>query len=107
MQPAQARLPPIFVEEVSVRAEDSVTPADGLARGAYVCLGVRDTGSGMDEETVRRAVDPFFSTKELGKGTGLGLSMIHGLAVQLYGALKLISTLGGGHVGRTLASGDH
>ena len=81
---------------ISVRAEESVVPSEGLPLGAYVCLSVRDTGSGMDEETVRRAVDPFFSTKELGKGTGLGLSMIHGLAVQLNGALTLTSTLGEG-----------
>ena len=45
----------------------------------------------MSAETLARAVDPFFSTKEVGKGTGLGLSMVHGLAVQLKGALRISS----------------
>ena len=45
----------------------------------------------MDAETLRRATEPFFSTKELGKGTGLGLSMIHGLAVQLNGAVARVT----------------
>jgi PAS domain S-box-containing protein len=66
------------------------------ASGDYVVLTVADTGHGMDKETLEKAIDPFFSTKELGKGTGLGLSMIHGLAVQLNGALKLHSTVGVG-----------
>ena len=47
-------------------------------------------------ETLKRAIEPFFSTKEIGKGTGLGLSMIHGLALQLKGALRLSSDLGHG-----------
>ncbi|SCX08186.1 hybrid sensor histidine kinase/response regulator [Agrobacterium rosae] len=67
-----------------------------LAAGDYVVLSVTDTGTGMDAETLKKAIDPFFSTKELGKGTGLGLSMIHGLALQLKGALVLQSTLGKG-----------
>jgi CheY-like chemotaxis protein len=50
----------------------------------------------MDAETLKRAIEPFFSTKELGKGTGLGLSMTHGLAKQLNGALQLESCVGNG-----------
>jgi PAS domain S-box-containing protein len=69
---------------------------DGLATGAYVRLSVLDEGCGMDPETLKRAIDPFFSTKEPGKGTGLGLSMVHGLAVQLNGALRLNSDVGKG-----------
>lgn len=67
-----------------------------LAPGSYVVLSVTDHGNGMSEETLKKAVEPFFSTKELGKGTGLGLSMIHGLALQLKGHLKLASELGKG-----------
>jgi CheY-like chemotaxis protein len=48
----------------------------------------------MDEETVARAIEPFFSTKGIGKGTGLGLSMAHGLASQLGGALHISSRPG-------------
>jgi len=67
-----------------------------LAEGRYVRLIVSDTGSGMDGDTLQRAIEPFFSTKEVGKGTGLGLSMIHGLALQLKGALRLFSEPGQG-----------
>jgi signal transduction histidine kinase len=67
-----------------------------LAAGRYVRLVVSDTGDGMDDQTLRRAIEPFFSTKEVGKGTGLGLSMIHGLALQLKGALRLFSETGRG-----------
>ena len=70
--------------------------APDLKAGRYVRLSVVDNGAGMDEETLQRAIEPFFSTKELGKGTGLGLSMIHGLAVQLNGVLRLGSTPGKG-----------
>jgi signal transduction histidine kinase/CheY-like chemotaxis protein len=69
---------------------------DNLPEGEFVRIWVSDTGVGMDEETLQRAIDPFFSTKELGKGTGLGLSMAHGLAVQLQGALRLTSAVGQG-----------
>ncbi len=67
-----------------------------LLPGAYVRVSVIDTGSGMDEATLARAVEPFYSTKEQGKGTGLGLSMVHGLAAQLGGAFVLTSTPGAG-----------
>lgn len=69
-----------------------------LKRGDYVRICVADTGIGMDEATLARAVEPFFSTKGVGQGTGLGLSMVHGLASQLGGALTLSSKLGEGVV---------
>lgn len=50
----------------------------------------------MDEETLQRAIEPFFSTKGIGRGTGLGLSMVHGLASQLGGALSIQSRPGFG-----------
>jgi PAS domain S-box-containing protein len=65
-----------------------------LIPGAYVLLSVADTGIGMEESTLARAVEPFFSTKGVGKGTGLGLSMVHGLASQLGGALTISSKRG-------------
>jgi signal transduction histidine kinase/DNA-binding response OmpR family regulator len=68
----------------------------GLGPGRYLKLSVADTGSGMSPEILKRAIEPFFSTKQVGKGTGLGLSMVHGLAVQLGGTLQLTSTVGKG-----------
>jgi CheY-like chemotaxis protein len=62
-----------------------------LRPGSYLRLSVADTGVGMDEATVARAIEPFFSTKGVGQGTGLGLSMVHGLASQLGGALTIKS----------------
>ncbi len=78
--------------------EEPVRPGhrSGLPTARYLRLSVADTGVGMDEAVLARAVDPFFSTKGVGKGTGLGLSMVHGLALQLGGALKIQSRLGVG-----------
>ena len=81
---------------VGLRRDQLEKATSDLAAGDYVVLSVTDTGHGMDQDTLKKAVDPFFSTKELGKGTGLGLSMIHGLALQLKGALVLKSELGRG-----------
>ncbi|WP_313535079.1 response regulator [Sphingomonas sp.] len=70
--------------------------ASKLNPGAYIRISVIDTGAGMDEVTLAKAVEPFFSTKDVGKGTGLGLSMVHGLAAQLGGAFELQSSVGQG-----------
>ena len=67
-----------------------------LQPGRYVVLSVKDTGEGMDAETLAKAVEPFFSTKGVGKGTGLGLSMVFGLAEQSGGRLRLESVLSRG-----------
>ncbi len=67
-----------------------------LPPGEYVTLAVRDTGTGMSAQTIARAIEPFYTTKEVGKGTGLGLSMVHGLAAQLGGAMHIASTPGAG-----------
>jgi PAS domain S-box-containing protein len=68
---------------------------EGL-KGDFLVVAVTDSGIGMSVKTLESAIEPFFSTKELGKGTGLGLSMVHGLAMQLGGKLKLISAVGQG-----------
>jgi signal transduction histidine kinase len=84
---------------LTVAAEPAVVGPGGTANlkpGAYVRLSVIDTGEGMDEATLAKAIEPFFSTKEIGKGTGLGLSMVHGLAAQLGGAFTITSTPGKG-----------
>jgi len=82
---------------VTARAESrNENPLSILKPGHYVCISVTDSGIGMDEETLSKAVEPFFTTKGVGKGTGLGLSMVHGFAVQSGGALKLRSDRGSG-----------
>jgi signal transduction histidine kinase/DNA-binding response OmpR family regulator len=82
---------------IDIRVAEYQTCGDlALRSGHYLKLSVIDTGTGMSPETLKRAIEPFFSSKPLGKGTGLGLSMVHGLAVQLGGALQLTSTLGKG-----------
>jgi signal transduction histidine kinase len=77
-------------------AEYQASGDPALKSGRYLKLSVIDTGKGMTPEILKRAIEPFFSSKPLGKGTGLGLSMVHGLAVQLGGALQLSSTVGKG-----------
>jgi signal transduction histidine kinase len=66
----------------------------GLQPGEYVCIVERDTGHGMDEATLKRATEPFFTTKGAGRGTGLGLSMVDGLVAQSGGAMRITSQLG-------------
>ncbi len=68
----------------------------GLLPGDYARISIRDTGIGMDAQTLRMATEPFYSTKEVGKGTGLGLSMVHGLAAQSNGGLHITSKKGAG-----------
>ncbi len=82
---------------IRIKASEEMVP-DGstLPAGHYVRVAVADEGEGMDEETLKQAATPFFTTKGVGKGTGLGLSMVQGLAGQSGGRLVLKSRLGEG-----------
>jgi PAS domain S-box-containing protein len=81
----------------------------GVQPGTYVSVMVKDSGMGMSPDVRERAIEPFFTTKEVGKGTGLGLSQVFGFAAQSGGALQIESELGLGTQIRILlptASGD-
>jgi len=80
----------VIVDDVDASQSDGVKP------GHYVRLVVQDAGVGMDEATLNRAIEPFFTTKGQGEGTGLGLSMVHGLAAQSGGGFKIRSSVGNG-----------
>ena len=67
-----------------------------LAPGRYVEVSVSDSGTGMDEATLRRAMEPFFTTKPVGKGTGLGLAQIYGSMRQIGGGVRIESAPGQG-----------
>ncbi len=81
---------------IKAKIGDEKQLPEELTPGSYVNLSLTDTGVGMDADTLRRAAEPFFSTKRGGKGLGLGLSMVHGLALQSGGAMQIVSRLGEG-----------
>jgi PAS domain S-box-containing protein len=81
---------------VSAHPERIGVKSGDLAAGDYVRIRIVDTGVGMDKATLKKAVEPFFTTKGVGKGTGLGLSMVQGLALQSGGTLRLQSEFGCG-----------
>jgi len=68
----------------------------GEQPGEFVEIGVTDTGIGMPPEVAERAVEPFYTTKDVGHGTGLGLSMAFGIAKQSGGTLKIRTAPGEG-----------
>lgn len=85
----------VRVEET--RIEDGAgTSPEGLERGRYVRLTVRDTGHGMDEDTKARIFEPYFSTKEVGEGTGLGLATVLAIVEDHDGAVTVQSRPGQG-----------
>ena len=83
---------------ISCHADSTETGAlpSTLTTGDYIRISITDSGEGMSDETLAKAMEPFFTTKGVGKGTGLGLSMVHGLTAQCNGAMTIASRPGRG-----------
>jgi PAS domain S-box-containing protein len=87
----------LYLVTERVVLDDSHVRANPDARaGEFVCLTVRDTGSGIAKEHLPRIFEPFFTTKEIGKGTGLGLSTVYGIIKQHRGWIEVSSQVGTG-----------
>jgi signal transduction histidine kinase len=76
--------------------DDDHAPLPSRPPGEFVHVTVADNGTGMSEEVKQRAVEPFFTTKDVGKGSGLGLSQVHGFAAQSGGYVVVESAPGKG-----------
>jgi PAS domain S-box-containing protein len=86
----------ISSQRVELGAEDCQTRYAGCEPGAYVRLDIKDTGTGMDPQTLARAFEPFFTTKAPGRGTGLGLPVVLAAVREHKGAVVLESVPGAG-----------
>ena len=84
-----------FTTDAVVLDHESAAEAE-VEPGRYVRIRVADTGVGMDEGTLARAFEPFFTSKGAGVGSGLGLSMVYGFVRQSGGAIRMVSRVGGG-----------
>lgn len=83
----------IETSNCSITEEDCASYPE-LVPGDYILLEVRDTGMGMEPETIEHVFEPFFTTKGMGRGTGLGLSMVFGFVKRTRGHIRVSSKVG-------------
>jgi signal transduction histidine kinase len=87
----------LTIETANTALDESYSARDAeVVPGQYVMLSISDNGEGMSEDTLARAFEPFYTTKEVGKGTGLGLSMVYGFVKQSRGHVTIYSEEGQG-----------
>jgi signal transduction histidine kinase/ActR/RegA family two-component response regulator len=89
----------IDLANVTLESADA-TYSPAISPGSYVRITVRDTGCGIDADTLSHIFEPFFTTKEAGRGTGLGLAMVYGIVQQSGGSIAVESELNRGTVFR-------
>ncbi|MBP7585088.1 MAG: PAS domain S-box protein [Spirochaetes bacterium] len=103
---AQDAMPSGGTLTIDTRIHDAGTEMprdpDVPGQGRFVALSIRDTGTGMDEETLKSVFEPFFTTKEPGRGTGLGLATVYGIVRQHGGDISVTSAPGEGSTFRIL-----
>ena len=85
----------VHLEDIILNAQEA-SLYHHIKPGPYVRLTVRDTGHGIDAETMKRIFDPYFTTKDVGKGTGMGLAIVHGIVKRHDGAVSVQSEPGSG-----------
>lgn len=78
--------------------EDRTLQYPDLPPGRYIGIEIRDTGPGIDSETLDRIFDPYFTTREIGKGSGMGLAVVHGIVKHHKGAVTAGGAKGQGAV---------
>jgi signal transduction histidine kinase len=85
----------LTISTSNVNHSDPTKPYE-LGFGDYVVVSVEDNGTGMTDEVLAKAFEPFYTTKPVGSGTGLGLSQVYGIAKQTGGTVSISTKVGHG-----------